>query len=82
MLIDRSAGGYINNSSFLGLAVMCGSIGMASFMQASSPTQASNTSVFYSGSRQAGTDHLPKSEPVSIKNQGEEVVDSYAEPSP
>jgi len=32
VLIDRSAGGNFNNSAFFGLAVMCGGIGMASFM--------------------------------------------------
>jgi len=32
VLIDRSAGGNFNNSTFFGLAVMCGGIGMASFM--------------------------------------------------
>lgn len=32
VLIDRSAGDNYGNSFLLGLGVMCGSIGMASFM--------------------------------------------------
>lgn len=82
LLIDRSTGGRFNNSTFFGLAVMCGSIGMASFMSASSPMESSVSSKLYSGQHLTETDNLSIKEPVSIKNQGEEIVDHFVEQSP
>lgn len=82
VLIDRSAGGRFNNSSFFGLAVMCGSIGMASFMSASSPTQVTETRKINSGSNMAGTKYMSEVDSVPMKNQSEDIVDNYVEQTP
>jgi len=68
VLIDRSTGGRFNNSSFFGLAVMCGSIGMASFMSASFPTQVTQTGKINSGSNMAGTKYMSEADSVPMKN--------------
>lgn len=81
VLIDRSASGRFVNSSFFGMAVMCGGIGMASFMSASSPMESTGSQRIV-GARLAGTEILPKRESVSMKNQGEEIVDHFVEQSP
>lgn len=83
VLIDRSTAGRFPNSSFFGLAVMCGSIGMASFMSASSPSQVTETGgKINSGSNMAGTKQMSEVDSVPMKNQSEDIVDNYVEQTP
>lgn len=58
LIIDRSTGGNFNNSSFFGLAVMCGAVGMASFMSAPSAVQSTSAGKINSGSNMAGTQYI------------------------
>jgi len=79
VLIDRSTGGRFNNTSFFGLAVMFGAVGIASFMSASPVDGTSGISAINTGSRLSGNEKFSKSEPVSMKSQVEESVDNFAE---
>lgn len=82
-VLERNSNGpAFGNSTFFGLAVMCGSIGMASFMSASSPAQATGTTKLYSGAGMAGTEYITKEEPVSIKHQTEDFEANYIEQTP
>jgi len=77
VLIDRSAGGGFNNSSFFGLAMVFGAVGMASFMSAAPVDPVSGGGVINSGSRMAGTERIGPS--VSITNDVDSTVENYVE---
>jgi len=79
VLIDRSAGGRFNNTSFFGMAMVFGAIGMCSFMSAAPSETTIGAVSFNSGSRMAGTERLPREESGSITNPVDTPVEHYVE---
>ena len=72
MILERKSDFNNGNLNFLGLAVVFGAVGMASFMTASPVEGAAGVSQFYPGRRMVGIKTMPREDPGSITDNLEE----------